>query len=47
MISGKVTEINTGAINMPQEGILTLNFKTESDLKEMYSKLGIKPGQDN
>lgn len=32
---------------MPQEGILMLSFKTESDLKEVYSRLGIKPGQDN
>lgn len=32
---------------MPQERILTLSFKTESDLKEMYSRLGIKPGQDS
>lgn len=38
---------STGAINTPQEGILTLSFETESDLKEMFSRLGIKPGQDN
>lgn len=32
---------------MPREGISTSGLKTESDLKEIPSKLEIKPGPNN